>query len=492
MTSIIVIFAVSLVLALLLSPLTGRFAKKFHLIDSPSERTVHTDPVPRAGGIAIFLSFYLPFALMFFARTTPFDLVMKEHRVVYIILGSCVIFGLGLWDDIRRLGPGAKFSIQVLAGMITYMGDIRIMAIGLPGIAPLHLGWVSLPVTIFWVVLLINAINLIDGLDGLAAGVTFFVSLLLIVLSLLDQKLLIALGLAALAGATLGFLRYNFNPASIFMGDSGSYFLGYMLAALTILGSMKSQAALTILIPMIALGVPLMDTVWATIRRFLLGQGLFRPDSDHFHHRLLRLGYTHHRVVLFLYGATIVLGLLSLTLVHAHDDRAALLLLVVGVLAVFGIRKLGYLDYLAVDKLIGWVRDVSDEAGIRRSRRTFLSHQMNISHAGNVDDLWLRLVSAGELLALDFLNLKLVDDGDADQASSDYDWDSGRGKLDVASLDSRKTLYISLPLKDSHSRMGSLVIAKHIDKSFDIPPEFFRRIEQLRRTVTQTLRVLSD
>lgn len=212
------------------------------------------------------------------------------------------------------------------------------------------------------------------------------------------------------------------------------------------LGSIKSHAALTILIPMIALGVPLMGTFWATARRFILGQRLFRPENAHFHHRLLRLGYTHRRAVLVLYGITIGMGLLSLLLVHAHDDQAALLLLLVGVTMIFGIRKLGYLKYLAVDKIVSWVEGISDELGIKRDRRKFLAYQMAISESKNMDEFWSRVVSAGQLLKLDYLELRLGTDGHNPQTSNGYSWHSGKGRFDPASLDPQRTLYICLPL----------------------------------------------
>ena len=175
------------------------------------------------------------------------------------------------------------------------------------------LGWLSLPLTVFWFLLVLNALNLIDGLDGLASGITLFVALTLLIVWDSPSNLIVAMALAALAGASLGFLRYNFHPASIFLGDSGSYFLGYNLAALSILGSLKSEAAVAILIPIVALGVPVIDALWSPVRRFILGQRIFTPDRDHIHHRLLKLGYTHRRAVLLLYAIT-----------HADGRRRAL------------------------------------------------------------------------------------------------------------------------------------------------------------------------
>lgn len=309
MTTIITIFCISLALSLLLTPLVTKLLGKYHLVDMPSERKIHESPIPRAGGIAICLAFYLPFALlMLFYRTNIFDLLFQEPRVIYIVLGSLLAFGLGLWDDIRSLRPRLKFAVQIVVALTAYAGGIRIEAIGLPGMPFWYLGWLSLPATVLWILLVINAINLSDGIDGLAAGITFFVCIILLVLSVLGEEFLTALGLAALGGATLGFLRYNFSPATIFMGDCGSYFLGYMLATMSILGSLKTQAAVTILIPMIAMGIPLMDVIWSAIRRFLLGKRVFLADDGHFHHRLLKLGLTQRRSVLILYAGTIGMG----------------------------------------------------------------------------------------------------------------------------------------------------------------------------------------
>ncbi len=401
MTTIIAIFCLSLLLSIILTPFVGRFATRFNMVDMPSKRKVHKKPIPRAGGIAIFLAFYLCFVPAFFYRTKIFDYVINEPRIIYILIGACLAFGLGLWDDIRRLDHRVKFVAQALAAFIAYLGGIRIDVIGLPEIFLWHLGWMSLPVTILWILMVINAINLIDGLDGLAAGVSFLVSIILLVLCILAKEFLVALGLAALAGATFGFLKYNFNPARIFMGDSGSYFLGYMLATLSILGSIESQTALSLLIPMIALGLPLMDTIWATIRRFILGKRLFYPDKGHFHHMLLKLGLTQRRSVMILYGITIIMGLISLIIIHAQDDRAALLLLLVGLIIIFGIRKLGYFKHIGADNIYRWMKDLSDEAGFTNDRRSFLNLQINIRKSRNFEQLWINITEVLEKLDFD-------------------------------------------------------------------------------------------
>jgi len=467
-------------------------------MDLPSERKIHTRAVPRTGGAAIYLAFFISlwFAwlcseLSWVHPTSVLSLLVPDRPVVAIAIGASMAFGLGLWDDVRPLRYRVKFAVQILAALSAYLGGVRITGLALPGMPPFSLGWISLPLTVFWFLLVINAINLIDGLDGLAAGVSFFVSMVLLVLCVTGGKLLVAMGLAALGGASLGFLRYNFNPASIFMGDSGSYFLGYMLAALSVMGSIKSQATVTLLIPIIAMGFPLMDTMIAPIRRFVFGGAVFQPDRDHVHHRLLSLGFTQRRAVVILYGITISMGMLSLLLVHARDDLAALILLVVGAGVILGIRKLGYLEHLAAGKLIGWFRDVGDDLGFQRDRRAFLAWQVAISQSSSVEEVWDRTASAARFLEMDYVELDIFGRRGMSPKDRPFLWEFIEGKLDSHALDSNRSLYLSLPLTHKGRRLGFLILAKDLIAS-PLTTSTLRRVEDLRRTVLDTLAQLLD
>jgi len=409
MTTIIAIFSLSLIIALLITPLVAKATVECGLVDVPTVRKIHSQPIPRTGGVAIYLAFYFSFIPIIFYRTTILDLLIQEPKIVYLVAGAVVAFGLGLWDDIRRIKPELKLGVQIIAALIAYSGGVRIVAVGLPGLPIWILGWLSLPFTLLWILLVMNGINLIDGLDGLAAGVSFFVCIVLLVLCVLSEQLLVAVVLAGLSGATLGFLRYNFNPASIFLGDSGSYFLGYMLATMSIQGSIKSQAAATILIPIIALGLPLIDTVWSAARRFIFGRRIFHPDKEHIHHMLLKLGYSHRRAVLLLYGITVAMGMIALVLIHAQNERAALILLMVGAITILGIRKLGYFNYLNGDRIKQWAGDISDEMGLSRERRYFLGLQADTSNSKNIDELWHHIIRSALMLGFDMAALCLND-----------------------------------------------------------------------------------
>jgi UDP-N-acetylmuramyl pentapeptide phosphotransferase/UDP-N-acetylglucosamine-1-phosphate transferase/glycosyltransferase involved in cell wall biosynthesis len=486
MSSLIGVFLLSLALAFLLTPLVARAAIRWRIIDKPSDRKVHVGVIPRAGGVAVGIAFLVSFAaaiaaLDFSALPQPID-----ERTAALIAGGLCALTIGLWDDVRGLGARWKLAAQIGVAALSYAGGIQIGRVYLPGVGDLAVGWLSLPLTVFWFLLVLNALNLIDGLDGLASGITMFVALTLLIVWDTPSNLVVALALAALAGAALGFLRYNFHPASIFLGDSGSYFLGYNLAALSVLGSLKSEAAVAILIPIIALGVPVIDALWAPVRRFMLGQRIFTPDRDHIHHRLLKLGYTHRRAVLLLYGITLVMGLFALSLVHARDDRAALVLTLVGSGVILGIRWLGYLPFLHRARVVGWLGTVSDELGLRRSRRSFLECQSMIASAGSLEHLWAGIAAAAQFLKLDACELRV------EPALAGPDPLLFRHRRDGAALhmiDRLDMLRISLPVVDGDDRLGALTIRHEVGASLT-DRYLLRRVDQLHGSIAETLRRL--
>lgn len=349
------------------------------------------------------------------------------------------------------------------------------------------LGWTSLPVTVFWVLLVINSINLIDGLDGLAAVVSFFVCMVLLVLMLMHQNFMVAIALACLAGSILGFLVFNFNPASIFMGDSGSYFPGYMLASLSIYGSMKSHTAFTFLIPIIAMGVPLLDTIWATIRRFLLGQKLFYPDKNHFHHRLLQLGFSHKRAVLVLYGITFLLGCFALITINISDRLSAFLLGLLAILVIVFIQRLGYLNFFGLKSFLSWVNDLANTLGLNRDRRVFLAYQIAIAEAEDPQTFWERVSEAAKYLGLDYIEMQLGGKGANFKKFKDFVWQALPGENAKEELYSRHRLYMRFPLKCDNHYYGILKVSKKHFNSTQEHSQTLWRLEFLRRTLGSAL-----
>jgi len=280
MTTLLFLFLIALGFALVLTPAVKWLGVRLGALDVPMERKVHTVPVPRIGGLAVFLAFVATMALTNLYVTNVSALFVFDDRVAFGVGGALVVFGCGLWDDFRRINPGIKLLLQILGASLAFSGDISIGGIFLGG-RGIEFGILSYVVTIFWFLLFINAVNLIDGLDGLASGMVLFTSILMVILSVMAGNYLNGMYFAALGGAVLGFLRYNFNPASIFLGDGGSYFLGYTVAALSIMGSVKSQVGALMLIPLLALGVPMFDTIFAPLRRWVRGREMFHPDRGH-------------------------------------------------------------------------------------------------------------------------------------------------------------------------------------------------------------------
>lgn len=506
MTSIIFIFFLSLLSAFFLTPLVGKLARRLGIVDQPSSRKVHSVPIPRIGGIALFSAFFISLILFSLNKIMLRDMLEQEPRVPFFLVGALLIFGLGLWDDLRRLPSSVKFGGQVAVAALLYFGGFQIHAVSLPFVSAVQLGIFSLPITVFWFVLVINAINLIDGLDGLAAGISLFVSITMMVTCLANNRLLEALCFASLSGALLGFLRYNFNPASIFMGDCGSYFLGYVLAALSLLGSIKGQFATAMLIPVIALGIPLMDTLWAPVRRFILGRKMFQPDSGHLHHQLLRLGYSHRRAVLILYAVTIVLGFVAIVLVHAKDEMAALILLVIGTGAIFAGRFIGLKVFVGPGQFGGWLQEVGEASGLTYERRSFLNHQLAITEAVHFDELWEALCGAFAALDMDLAEVVLysppvVTSGWESQPDNGYGSDElqlntitktwrKEGLASPGWLNRKGLMKIEQPLLAQNDGQlcyyGLLVLVKDIQGS-TASHFMLTRIEHLRRALVTAL-----
>ena len=308
-------FAVSLLVAYVMTPPVKRFADKVGAIDVPRDnRRVHDHPIPRMGGLAIFIGFVL--SLIFF--------VPMSTKVLGLLVGSVIIAVMGGVDDIVSLNPWVKLAGQIVAALVAIRCGLVFDVISNPNIFAeetyIEIGWLSIPLTMLWIVGCTNAVNLIDGLDGLAVGVSAISSMTMLIVSLFVSEPVVSIILAALTGACLGFMPYNLNPAKIFMGDVGSQLLGFVLSTASIMGLFKLHAIITFFVPLLALALPLADTIFAFFRRILHGQSPFKADKGHFHHRLLAMGLNQKQVVAVLYGISAVLGLLAVLM--AGDSMA--------------------------------------------------------------------------------------------------------------------------------------------------------------------------
>lgn len=323
--TIIAAFAVAAVLSYFFTPPVKNFAHKVGAIDVPKDaRRMHKKPIPRLGGLAIYGGFLC--SILIFGQL--------DETMLCVLLGAAIIVALGIFDDVLALGAKLKFVVQIVAAAIPVcIGDLQIGQF--TNLNPLsdtpfvHLGILAVPVTIIWIVGITNAVNLIDGLDGLAVGVSSIAAITMLAVALLTGNMPIAITMAALAGACIGFMPYNLNPAKIFMGDTGSTFLGYMLATVSIMGLFKFYAVISFAVPFLILGLPIFDTANAIIRRVAAGRSPMSPDRGHVHHKLIDMGFNQKQAVAILYAISATLGLTAVVLTSSGEVKAIVLLLAV-------------------------------------------------------------------------------------------------------------------------------------------------------------------
>lgn len=334
-------FLLALAATVALTPVVIYIAGKTGALDAPDARKVHKQPVPRIGGLAIYAGFLL--AMLYYLGS---ESVAKEsaHALIGLLVGGSLIVLLGLVDDYKNLPAKVKLLGQIVcACILVLVFDVRIDFITDPFGDYFYLEYFAIPATLFWIVGLTNTVNLIDGLDGLAAGVAMIASVTICLVAMEQSAIFIAVMTAGLAGAALGFLFYNFNPARIFMGDTGSMFLGYTLAGISVIGAVKSAATIALIVPILALGLPILDTTFAIVRRYRGGVPIFKPDKGHLHHRLLNLGFTQRQAVLLMYVISAVLGLSAVALTEVSGGLSILIIIVVVFAVIYGARKLGIL-----------------------------------------------------------------------------------------------------------------------------------------------------
>lgn len=330
-----------LVLTALFCPLVFRLAVRIGVIDQPDSRKVHKDPIPRWGGVAIFLSFYFTVGIaLWFSLGDAVSPVARfvggvtgalnaagdqlpsdqaaRSMLIGLLLGGSLMGLLGMIDDVLTLPAKVKLLGQiVIASVFVYFGiQINFLSHFQHGVVFLP-DWMAYALTVLWIIGLTNAINLLDGLDGLLSGVSGISAAFLCLVSIMKGQMLVALLLAALSGSALGFLRYNFNPARMFMGDTGSLFIGSMFACLSIMGALKLSATLSFLIPVFVMGLPIADTAWAIIRRAATRRPIFQPDKEHLHHRLLGLGLSQKQVVAVIWMVNGMLGIVGVILAYS-------------------------------------------------------------------------------------------------------------------------------------------------------------------------------
>ena len=352
MLAYLAVFAVAALVAAGTTPLVRRFAMKVGAIDHPSDRKVHPKPTPTLGGLAIFLAFLAALGVAYLIPTLRENVLRTTSEPIGVLLAGLVIVALGVYDDVRPASVPAKVAGQVLAAGVMILAGIQLVFFWFPTQGVIVLGPdLGVPLTVLWILAMVNAVNLIDGLDGLAAGVVVIASVAFFAFTFMGERAVGAPPSAATmlsaiaAGAALGFLPFNFHPARIFMGDSGSMLLGVILAGATISGVGKTvQApgetelavlALPIIVPVMVLAIPFLDVVFAIGRRMRRGRPVTHADKEHLHHRLLEIGHSHREAVLLIYFWSAVLAgsALAISFIDSQATALALLLLAVAIVA---------------------------------------------------------------------------------------------------------------------------------------------------------------
>lgn len=462
---------VSIVLSLVLVPLMRTVSFKLGAVDRGTGRRVHSGVIPRLGGVGIFFAFLIPFGF----SLTRGEWDEFHTKMVGVLTGSAIIFLTGVYDDIKGARIRYKLLIEVLAAVFIYYWGVRITMLSNPFGTPIELGWLSLPATVLWIIVITNAINLIDGLDGLAAGTVILVSGTLFLLS--GQDVHMQLAFVVLVGCLLGFLRYNFPPASIFMGDSGSLFLGFFLGSVSILSAHKATAIATLMIPVLAFSLPLIDMLYAVLRRFYRGMPLGEADREHIHHKLLEKGLSKKKVLLILYAVNVLIMLGVLLIIRQQMNLDLMGLILLAVLAVAGLRLLGYIEFLP------FIRDALRNYSLGRKRKYFKyvikRFREGASKSRTLDEFWAHLT---ELL-------------------QEYNFSSATVNLDIPGVQNPvyafnmsdepgRPMTLTFPIINGSDRhMGEIHISKQMDDDYFLcASEMVRAVsEEVSRFVTDNL-----
>lgn len=328
---LILCFSVAFGVSLASTPFVKVLAYKIGAIDVPKDaRRVHDHPIPRLGGLAIFYGFLI--SILCFATV--------DTQLKGITIGCLIIVAVGIVDDVKQLSAKVKFVLQIVTAVIVVLHGVTIKYISVPSFIVeggiLNLGFMSIPITIVWIVGVTNAVNLIDGLDGLAVGVSSIATFSLFFIAILTREFQLAVITAALAGACLGFLPYNFNPAKIFMGDTGSTFLGFMLSVICIQGLFKGYVIISFIVPFLILGLPIFDTGFAIVRRIWNKKPIMAPDRGHLHHRLMDMGFSQKQTVAILYVIASILAMSAVVVLEGGAYWAAVFVIAIVLFVIFG------------------------------------------------------------------------------------------------------------------------------------------------------------
>lgn len=436
----------STLLAFVLTPIVIYIARILKIYDNPDVRKVHASVIPRIGGVAVFLSTTaLAITVLFLDNSIGEAFRGMQTQVLTLLVVGTFIFLTGLVDDLCGIGARYKLLAQVAAAVAMCLAGVRINSLNFAGLFTLRFSWFSFPITIFWIVVITNAVNLIDGLDGLAAGISAVACVVIAIFAFDTDQLLMVVLMLALLGSLSGFLFFNFNPARIFMGDCGSMFLGFVLASASVMCAMKSRTIVALALPVLALGLPIFDTIFSMLRRYLKRRGIMSPDRSHLHHILLDMGLRHRHVVIVMYALTALAAGLGMFMMLTRD---------VGTIAIFFCVLL---LLVLVFRVVGAVRLRETITGLKQkhtiSHRTkqeiesFEKVELHFHQAKTLDQWWQTVCFAAD--KMDFVrgSLPLTN---RDGTKRILVWEKSSDDVRIPDL-----VKITVPIRDRRS--GSLL-----------------------------------
>lgn len=474
MRTYLILFIIAALSALLGTPVIRRRAIAWGAVAVPDKgRHIHAAPTPRLGGIAIYIAFVLTLCLVPLSGNLVSTIFSANlPRIVALLIPATLIFAFGIYDDFHGASAPTKIIFQTIAAGALFASGLRIENLS----SPLGGYWrlpllLSFLLTALWVILITNAFNLIDGIDGLAAGASIFALLSILIFSIAQGNPEISLLSIILLGAVLGFLRYNFNPATIFLGDSGSLFLGFMAAALSLAGSQKGSTIVAIAIPLVSFGLPLTEAGLSLIRRFLSGAPLLAGDRGHIHHRLLDRGLTQRQAAIILYGVCGLFSLFGLMLLNPQRNIGALVFFIIGVGLILGVQHLRYPEFAELGQQI--------RRSVHRRRRTMAANVhlrrfgADLGQVTSPDELIAALAALPINHEFEAIRVELAD--------SEVFWEAGTG------MDSNRNWHLSIPLRDEDGRaLGRIILERDLQRGLPLI-ELGSLSENLAREVARAI-----
>jgi UDP-GlcNAc:undecaprenyl-phosphate GlcNAc-1-phosphate transferase len=400
----IFIYSSSLLIAIVLTPLTIWLGKRLNIVDVPGLRKVHSERIPRIGGLAVYASVMCLILPVLFLPNKIGDIFREiQPKLATLLLAATIIFFVGLIDDVKQLRARTKLLVQIIAAMLVCSVGIRIKSIAIPDLFTIDFGWLSWLLTILWIVGVTNAVNLSDGLDGLAAGISAIACGVIAVFAITSGQIIMVVLMLALLGTLTGFLCFNFNPAKVFLGDSGSTFLGFIISSSSVMCHAKSSALVGLTLPVLALGIPIFDTLFSMLHRFLNRRSIFAADRSHFHHRLLDIGLNQRHVVIVTYFMTLLAAGLGMFMMVTRNIDSLIVFLCILLLLFLMFRIVGSIRLR--ETIAGLQQKYAITCQIKREMEIFEKVQLHFRQVRTCDQWWQAMCIAAK--QLDFTKLKL-------------------------------------------------------------------------------------